>query len=153
MTQLERKEQIKKLKLFAQFLCFLPGLRSLNCPKKQFLQFSADLSKKPKDHIPGREHGNQINDSIFSSTFSTLTACNCSFLNLKIIKIHFHAFPFFLSILVCKIPQYLPKSYRSGQLVILFQKVDILRLLKMYIRFCLPATAKYPFFQAAAQMK
>ena len=43
------------------------------------------------------------------------------------------------SILVCKIPQFFAKSYWFGQLIILFQKVDTLRLLKIYIMFCLPA--------------
>ena len=43
------------------------------------------------------------------------------------------------SILVCKIPQFFSKSYWFGQLIILFQKVDTLRLLKIYIMFCLPA--------------
>ena len=54
------------------------------------------------------------------------------------------------SILVCKIPQFLAKSYQFRQLVILFQKVDTLRLLKIYIMFCPFAGAKYPFFQAPA---
>ena len=50
--------------------------------------------------------------------------------------------------LVCKIPQFFAKSYRSGQLFIIFYKVDTLRLLKIYIMFCPPARAKYKFFQA-----
>ena len=50
------------------------------------------------------------------------------------------------SILVCTIPQFLTKSYRFGQLIIPFQKVNILRLLKIYIRFG-PPVAKYPFFR------
>ena len=54
------------------------------------------------------------------------------------------------SILVCKIPQFLAKSYRFGQLIMIFQKVDTLRLLKIYIMFCPPARAKYSFFQAPA---
>ena len=37
------------------------------------------------------------------------------------------------SILVCKIPQFLAKSYRFRQLITLFQKVDTLRLLRIYI--------------------
>ena len=53
-------------------------------------------------------------------------------------------------LLVCKIPQFLAKSYRCRQLITLFQKVDTLRLLKIYKMFCLPAGAKYPFFQAPA---
>ena len=54
------------------------------------------------------------------------------------------------SILVCKIPQFLVKSYRFKQLITLFQKVDTLVLLKIYMMFCPPAGAKYPFFQAPA---
>ena len=53
-------------------------------------------------------------------------------------------------LLVCKIPQFLAKSYQCRQLITLFQKVDTLRLLKIYNMFCLPAGAKYPFFQAPA---
>ena len=49
------------------------------------------------------------------------------------------------SLLVCKIPQFLTKSYPFRQLITLFQKVDTLRLLKIYIMFCQPAGAKYPF--------
>ena len=52
------------------------------------------------------------------------------------------------SIVVCKLPHFFAKSYGFGQLIILFQKVDTLRLLKMYIMFCLPVGAKHPFFQA-----
>ena len=54
----------------------------------------------------------------------------------------------FWFILVCKIPHFLPKSYRFGQLIIRFQKADTLRLLKTYIMFCHSAGAKYPFFYA-----
>ena len=54
------------------------------------------------------------------------------------------------SILTCKIPHFLARSDRFGQLIILLQKVDILRLLKIYIIFCPPVTAKYTFFQAPA---
>ena len=54
------------------------------------------------------------------------------------------------SILVCKIPQFLVKSYRFRQLITRFQKADTLRLLNIYMMFCPPAGAKYPFFQAPA---
>ena len=54
------------------------------------------------------------------------------------------------SILVCKTPQVLAKICRFGQLIILFSKVDTLRLLKIYIMFCSPAGAKCPLFQAPA---
>ena len=45
-------------------------------------------------------------------------------------------FPFCF-ILICKILQFLVKSYWFRQLIIIFQKVDTLRLLKFYIMFCL----------------
>ena len=51
------------------------------------------------------------------------------------------------SILACKIPQFFDKNYRFRQLITLFQKVDTLRLLRIYIMFCTPARAKYPFFR------
>ena len=54
------------------------------------------------------------------------------------------------SILVCKIPQFLAKSYRFRQLITLFQKVDTLSQLNIFITFCPPAGAKYPLFQALA---
>ena len=69
-----------------------------------------------------------------------------SFLNLKILRIHFHVVPT-CSILVCKIPQFLTKSYQFTQLITLFQKTDTLRLLKIFIMFCPPTGAKYPFFR------
>ena len=43
-----------------------------------------------------------------------------------------------------------PKVHPFRQLITLLQKADILRLLKIYIMFCLHAGAKYPFFQAPA---
>ena len=66
-------------------------------------------------------------------------------MNLKMLKIHFHVVPT-LVILVCKIAQFLVKSYRFRQLITLFCKVDTLRLLEIYIMFCPPARAKYSFF-------
>ena len=53
------------------------------------------------------------------------------------------------SILVFKIPQFLAKNYRFGQLTILFQKVDTTaRLLKIYIiMFCPPTKAKCRLFR------
>ena len=64
----------------------------------------------------------------------------------------YNSFPSLLlrSILVCKKPQSFDKSHRFGQLIILFQKVGTLRLLRIYIMYYLPAGAKYPFFQAPA---
>ena len=53
-------------------------------------------------------------------------------------------------ILVCKISQFLARSYRFGQLIIIFLKVETLRLLITYIMFCPPAGAKYPFLYAPA---
>ena len=52
------------------------------------------------------------------------------------------------TILICKIPQCLAKSYQFRQLITVFQKADTLRLVNIYIMFCPPAGAKYPLFQA-----
>ena len=84
----------------------------------------------------------------FLCTFSALTVCNIHFWIWKCSKFIFLWSPL-CSILVCKIPQFLAKSYRFGQLI-LFEKVDILRLLKIYIMFCPPAEVKYQFFEAPA---
>ena len=73
---------------------------------------------------------------------------NClyhSFLNLKILKIHFHVVPLWI-VLACKTPQFLEKSYQFRQLIILFQNVGTLRLLRIYIMFCPPAVAKCHIF-------
>ena len=84
--------------------------------------------------------------SFFSSNISDLTVYNIHIIIfITILKIHLHMVlslvPSF--ILVWKIPQFLPKSYRFRQLITLFQKADTLRLLKIYIMFCQPAGAKY----------
>ena len=84
--------------------------------------------------------------SFFSSNISDLTVYNVHIvIFITILKIHLHMVlslvPSF--ILVWKIPQFLPKSYRFRQLITLFQKADTLRLLKIYIMFCQPAGAKY----------
>ena len=72
----------------------------------------------------------------FLSTFYAL------FLNLKILKIHFHVIPLW-SILVCKI-HFSVKNNQFGQIFIFFQKVDtVILLINM---FCPPAQAKNPFF-------
>ena len=82
-----------------------------------------------KDNNSGRKHENYTSDSIhllfllyllvtFISEFENTYN---SFSNLLL-----------RSTLVCKIPQFFAKSYWFGQLIILFQKVDTLRLLKIY---------------------
>ena len=68
-----------------------------------------------------------------------------SFLYLKTVKSHFHVVPL-RSIVVCKIPQFFGNSYRFGQPITLFWKIDTLRLQKNY-KFCPPARAKYPFLR------
>ena len=55
----------------------------------------------------------------FSSTFSDLTVCNIHFWIWKYSKFIFMWSPLW-SILVCKIPQFLAKSYRFRQLITLF---------------------------------
>ena len=52
--------------------------------------------------------------------------------------------------LVFKIPQSFAKSYLFGQLITRFQKVETLRLLKIYIMFCPPAGVKYPFLGSSS---
>ena len=156
-----------------QFPCFLPELLwSFNCPKTRIFCNCADLSKilviktskmltrkkfnkilqlktqylpnhtffrRFKDHNSGTEQVNQRNDLLFLSTFSALFVTFIS----EFENPHFH-------ILVCNIPKFLAKCQRSGQLIILFQKIDMLRLLKICIMFCPPAGAKYLFFQVPA---
>ena len=85
----------------------------------------------------------------FSSAISNLTVCNVHFWIRKYSKFIF-MLSHLWSILVCKIPQFLAKSYRIRQLIILFQKGDTLRLLKVYIMFFPPAGAKYPFLGSSS---
>ena len=111
--------------------------------RKQTLNHLAKLALiQFMGHGSGRKYGNSTNDPIFSSTFYTLIAC-------EIIS-EFEKNSKFMSclwsILACKVPQFLARSYQFGQLIILFQKVDTMRLLKIYIIFCPPITAKYSFF-------
>ena len=60
---------------------------------------------------------------VFPPTFSDLTVCNIHFWIWKYSKFIFMGSPL-RSILVCKIPQVLAKSYRFRQLITLFQKED-----------------------------
>ena len=79
-----------------------------------------------------------------SSTFSALTVSNIHFWIWKYSKL---IFTWFWSILVCKILQLLVKSYRFGQLIILFLKVDTLWFLKIYIMFCYTPKLNTHFFR------
>ena len=97
-----------------------------------------------KDHNSGRKHGNYT-DSVFSSSFSTLTVCIIHFWIWKFSKFIFMCFPLW-SIQACNMPQFFAKNYRIGQFIILFYKVDTLRLLKIFIISCQVAGAKYPLF-------
>ena len=83
---------------------------------------------------------------ILFPNFFTLTFCNIHFWIWKYSKFIF-MWPPVWSILVCKIPQFLVKSYQFGQLLILFYKFDILRLLKIYIFFVLPSQPNTDFFR------
>ena len=51
------------------------------------------------------------------------------------------------SILICKIPQFLQKLLNWTAHQTFPESRDTLRLPKIYIMFCLPAGAKYPFFR------
>ena len=97
-----------------------------------------------KDHNSRRKHGNYT-DSVFSSSFSTLTVCIIHFWIWKFSKFIFMCFPLW-SIQACNMPQFFAKNYRIGQFIILFYKVDTLRLLKIFIISCQVAGAKYPLF-------
>ena len=97
-----------------------------------------------KDHNSGRKHGNYT-DSVFSSSFSTLTVCIIHFWIWKFSKFIFMCFPLW-SIQACNMPEFFAKNYRIGQFIILFYKVDTLRLLKIFIISCQVAGAKYPLF-------
>ena len=99
-----------------------------------------------KDHNSGKKHGNYTNDPIYFIFFFRSNCFYYSLLNLKISKFIFMRSPLW-SVLVCKTPQFLAKSYRFGQLIILSQKEDTLRLLKIYIIFCHFNGAKYTFFR------
>ena len=79
-----------------------------------FLQF--------KGHVSGRKHGNYTNDPISSANCDALIVCNIHFWIWKNSKLISRLW----SILACKILQFLARSYRSAQLIILLQKIDIL---------------------------
>ena len=144
-------------------LCSLPECQETPCSKQAlYLKFRwqqqnsnlQPLSSQTLNHLAklaliqfmghgsGRKYGNSTNDPIFSSTFYTLIACEIIFEFEKNSKF----MSCLWSILACKVPQFLARSYQFGQLIILFQKVDTMRLLKIYIIFCPPITAKYSFF-------
>ena len=84
-------------------------------PKLQKMHFFRQF----KHHNSGREHGNLTNDPIFSSNFFDLTVCNIYFWIWKYSKFILKLSPLW-SILVCKILQFLAKSYQFGQPIILF---------------------------------
>ena len=91
-----------------------------------------------QDHNSGRELENYTNDCIFFH-FLFLLYLLVTFISEFENTLNSFSNSLLQSILVCKIPQFFSKSYWFGQLIILFQKVDTLRLLKIYIMFCLPA--------------
>ena len=90
-----------------------------------------------EDHNSGAKLENYINDPIFFMYFFCSTCLQHSFLNLKIL---------FKLITMVHSGQWntsiFSKIYWFGQLIILFQTVDTLMLLKIYVMFCLPAGAK-----------
>ena len=110
-----------------------------NCRKCSFLDDLRTITQEGN-------MGTRQMTPFFLSTFPDLTVCNIHFWIWKYPKFIFMWSPLW-SILVCNIHQFLAKSYRFRQLIILFQKVDTLRLLKIHIMFCPSAGAKYPFFR------
>ena len=97
--------------------------------KVYFFQFCADISKKSKSkaiYIDGSER------SCYTISFLTIISVFENSQNSLLCGPPW-------CILVCKISS---KSYRFGQLIIFLYKVDILRLLKSYIMFCLQRVAK-----------
>ena len=88
-----------------------------------------------KDHNSGRKHGNETNDLMFLSTFPALTV-----IFIFVFKNSQNSFSFPLSTLLVQFSlqscSILGTSYRLGQPIILFKKIDTLRLLKIYITFC-----------------
>ena len=111
-----------------------------------FAEVSTKLQKIPffrqfNDHCTGGEDGNLTNEPIFSIYFFRSNCCGINFWIWKYSKFVF-MWSHLWSNLVCKIPQFLAKRYRFWQFIILFQKVDTLRLLKICIIFCPPAGVK-----------
>ena len=105
---------------------FSNNLRTIyvNCFNR--LRFIAEVSAKFQkctflDNLRTREENMETRQitPIFSSTFSDLTVCNIHFWIWKYSKFIFMWSPLW-SILVCKIPQFLAKSYRFRQLITLF---------------------------------
>ena len=78
---------------------------------------------------------------LFPPSFSALTVCKICFLIWKYSKFSF-MWSHLWSILVCRIPQFLAKSYQFRLIIILFKKVDTLMSLKIYFVFCPLARAK-----------
>ena len=109
-----------------------------NCKKCKFLDNLRTITHK------GNMETRQMTP-FFSSTFSDLTVWNIHFWIWKYSKFIF-MWSLLWFILVCKIPQFLAKSYRFRHFITLFWKFDTLRLLKINIMFCPLARAKYPFF-------
>ena len=97
--------------------------------------------KQFKNHNSGREHVNQTNDPIFSFTFSDLTVTFVSeFENTQSSFSCGAPFGPFWSV---KYLSFWPKATNSDSSSHFSRH---LRLLKIYIMFCPPTGAKYPFF-------
>ena len=125
--------------------CFRPKFLaevSTKLQKTHFLEYLKTITQE------GNMETRQMTP-FFSSTFSDLTVCNIHFWIWKYSKFIFMWCPVW-SILVCKIPQFLAESYRFRQLITLLQKVDTLRLLKIFIMFCPHVGAKYPFLGSSS---
>ena len=83
-----------------------------NCKKCNFLDNLRTITQE------GNMETRQMTP-FFSSTFSDLTVCNIHFWTWKYSKFIFMWSTLWF-ILVCKVPQFLAKSYRFRQLIILF---------------------------------
>ena len=102
-----------------------------------------------QDHNSGREHENYTNDPIFFHLLFLLYLL-VTFISEFENTLNSFSNSLLRSILVYKIPQFLQKLLIWTAHQTFPESRDTLRLPKIYIMFCLPAGAKYPFFQDPA---
>ena len=92
MLQKVRAEKVgEKMGSFVQFPCSLPGFRSLNCQKKvHFLQFCADLSKKPKSVKAIYINASKSSHYTLSENGMVYRCLEPPFMIISVIKIYFN---------------------------------------------------------------